>query len=167
MVHDLPTNTSFTIIGNKLTSNYLYGNQWYLNDNPIENATDQAYTIKEDGDYYLVITNPFNCTAVSESQYLVVSDIEEISEVITDEGKISIYPNPNRGDFTIQLNLKNRESQLNYNLFDITGRKIQSGVVELFEKNKNIVLNNPKEGIYILQISNSDSYYISKLIIKK
>ena len=155
----------FSNIGNELISISENGNQWYLNGSPIEGAINNSYTIEEDGNYSVEVKNSYNCISISESKYMVLNSAELIIEdEITDNFKV--YPNPNRGSFTIQMgNVDN--GQLDYKIIDIAGKIQQSGKIEPYEKSKNINLVNPNEGVYFIQIYSSKNYFTSKILIKK
>ncbi len=167
VVFDSPVIPSFTNIGNELISSSENGNQWYFNGSLVDGATNKTYVIEEDGDYFVEVTNSFNCISVSESQYMVVIDVEDLSEFIIENAEIQIFPNPNNGSFHVQVDNENNKIQLYYKIIDITGKTLQSGTIEPFEKIKNIDMDNPKEGIYFIQIYSVDNYYTSKILIKK
>ncbi len=98
---------------------------------------------------------------------MIVNDIEEFVEDINKNRGIKIYPNPNKGSFILQIEMVKSEDQYNYKIVDISGRIIQSGIINSFEKNKNIEILNPNEGIYFIQIYSPDNYFTSKILIKK
>ena len=165
VVYDMPK-PSFTSNGNMLTSNYRYGNQWYLDGELIPDAVNQSYSIEEDGEYFVEVTNPNNCVGFSESQLLIVNDIEIINDEIKFNG-IEVYPNPNSGCFVIRVNRDKYYNELNYNIIDLTGRTIYSGLIEKFQYEENIALPKINDGIYIIRISNGNYYCSFKMIIKK
>ena len=80
---------------NTIQSNYDLGNQWYLNGNPILGATNQTYTITESGDYQLVVT--LQGCSVSADKAMIVTGLEKVSH------GISLYPNPVKGNLTIEV----------------------------------------------------------------
>lgn len=153
---------SFTQNGNVLISNLNYGNQWFLDGEPILNATMQNYTILEDGTYYVEVTNSLGCSNISQSEFLVVDDIPSPNDF--DNTKVKVYPNPNSGNFTIDI--PNNESIYNYSLYDITGRLCLSGTINSQEQTQ--VLNTSLyDGIYFLTLSSKNGLVTKKLIIKK
>ncbi|NJX14560.1 BNR-4 repeat-containing protein [Tamlana crocina] len=71
--------------------------------------------------------------------------------------KVLIYPNPSEGVFNIKTNIQN----LRYNLLNIQGQIIQSGIVS-----QNIVdFSNHIQGIYFLELSNGNSKLVKKIVV--
>ena len=157
----------FTQSGNVLTSNLNYGNQWYYNGEKIIDATEQTCTIGEDGDYFVEVTNLFNCVAISENRYIVLNGIDETEDIFKGNEKIKIYPNPNKGNFIIELNIEKRDTQFNYYLIDITGRIVHSGVVYSNKESNEINTIGLNNGIYFIKIYSDQNYHTSKILIKK
>ncbi|HPK09831.1 MAG TPA: T9SS type A sorting domain-containing protein [Saprospiraceae bacterium] len=71
-----------------------------------------------------------------------------------EENEIKIFPNPNKGQVKIQGDFKN----INYRLFDMTGKLIQRG------KSFDHSIEVPHPGIFILEIEMNDSWYKKKII---
>lgn len=65
IVHPLPQTPVITQTGINLVSSAGYGNQWYLNGNPIPGATDTIYTPVVNGNYEVVFTDNNGCSASS------------------------------------------------------------------------------------------------------
>ncbi|MFC2152397.1 trypsin-like peptidase domain-containing protein, partial [Bacteroidota bacterium] len=167
VVYNMPGVPSLTNIGNELISSSEVGNQWYFNGIPIEGATKNTFIIEEDGNYYVEVTNSFKCTSVSESKYMVVSDIETEEKIKDIQNEIIVYPNPNNGNFTLEIGSTLVEDQLKYKIIDITGKVIQYDVIEKGKEIQQIEILNSIEGIYIIQIITNNNFYTTKIIIKK
>ncbi|MBU8892658.1 MAG: trypsin-like peptidase domain-containing protein [Bacteroidales bacterium] len=164
VVFDIST-SAFVVTGNKLTSSSPYGNQWYLNENPIDGATNQLHEIVEDGDYYVDI-----CGSASQPQYLVVYGIENPEVKKPDsvwQNNILIYPNPNTGSFTVYLNTKDYITDVNYKIIDITGKTLQTGKLDSSNNHVTIDDGSMVEGVCFIQIYSDDKYYTTKILIKK
>lgn len=166
VVSMLPEIPEFSNVGNELISSSENGNQWYLNGNLIEGAVNNSYTIVEDGFYSVEVKNGYNCNSISDSKYMVLNSAELIIED-KNTNNYKVYPNPNRGTFTIEMGNVEKNEQLDYKIIDITGKIQQSGKIESYEKSKNIQLVNPNEGLYFIQIYSSKIYFTSKILIKK
>ncbi len=85
-----------------------------------------------------------------------------VNDLVLNDNNIKIYPNPTTGIFTIKSSL---EEAINVQLFDILGKqvlktfKIEKGLI-------NIDVSDLSKGIYLLKLSNQDSFINQKLIIK-
>ena len=164
IVFDIST-SAFVATGNKLTSSSPHGNQWYLNGNPIDGATNQLYEIVEDGDYYVDI-----CGTSSQPQTLVVDGVEDIAEEKPDsvwQNNILIYPNPNNGSFTVYLNKEEYKKDVNYKIIDIAGKTLQTGKLDSSDNHVTINDGSTVEGVCFIQVYSDDKYYTTKILIKK
>lgn len=88
--------------------------------------------------------------------FLIVSTKQE--NIINEKYDVAIYPNP----FTDKITIVSQSPQLHYQLFDISGKQISSGVV--FNE---LQLNGIKEGIYILKLMDEQHNVFVKKIIKQ
>src|SRR5690606_1186053 len=94
-----PTITRGGIGDRDLTSSAATGNQWLMNGTPISGATSQTYTATANGNYAVVVTD----NGCSSDTSAVVN--------ITNTGikgdlagmNVSVYPNPNNGQFSVKL----------------------------------------------------------------
>jgi len=91
---------------------------------------------------------------LEELEYLPVYFGEEV------QMKLNIFPNPNNGNFTIELN----EIDFSVDVFDLNGNKIISKECSDF---CNFNLNNISKGIYLLKLSSENINVIKKIIIDK
>jgi hypothetical protein len=75
--------------------------QWYLNGLLITGANDSVYIVLQNGNYQVEVFNSFGCSTFSS--------ITTITTVGINEHTINgtIYPNPNNGTFTIEVNQNN------------------------------------------------------------
>jgi hypothetical protein len=147
----IPGTPTFSNVGDTLISNSASNNQWYLNGVSIDGAINNTFIIEENGYYSVEIMNSFTCSSISDSIYMVILDLEPIiKEELSEE--IKIYPNPNEGSFTIQFGSLDTDKQLSYEIYDVTGKRQQIGQIETSEIQKEIHLNNPNEGIFIIHI---------------
>jgi len=112
------------------------------------------------GSYTLTVTDSNGCTGSISG---VVNMFVGIGEIHA--GTISIHPNPNNGQFVVELKDLNSESY-HLEVRNIIGQivyadVIQGGTVERV----NIDLNNQEKGVYVFSISNSNSKRTEKLIV--
>ena len=62
-----------------LTSSAGNGNQWLLEGAPISGAVNQTYTVTTGGDYSVVVTNTFGCSATSSTTTVTVNPTPAVS----------------------------------------------------------------------------------------
>lgn len=81
-----------------------------------------------------------------------------------EKNQITVYPNPLSSGQTLHIKTGLPENELNYRLFSIRGRLVQQ-----LSNTKSIQLPDLESGIYLLEISHSQSGYrnVEKIIINK
>jgi subtilisin family serine protease len=90
-------NPTIQKLGNSLISSNAPNYQWYLNDSPINGATEQTYTPLGIGYYSVAIQGADNCKSFSNAIQWTLSLKEEDKSVIT------LYPNPAQNSFFIEV----------------------------------------------------------------
>lgn len=135
-----------------------------------------AASVPNDGSHDVVMPNvdAAECRIIVESVGNIFYNINLIpfelqAGLSVDEellSNLSIYPNPNNGDFTIDFR-PNTVNDIKIDLYDIRGRKVYSKSYELTAQfNENISVANAMSGIYILRISDGVRSVERKLIIQ-
>lgn len=83
---------------------------------------------------------------------------------LLNEKSVKLYPNPNKGSFTIETDIELKMNAVN--VFDITGKKVFSE--ELHKKNSmhQLNLSSIKTGIYIVQIETEKGSICKKMIVE-
>ncbi|KAA1243548.1 fibronectin type III domain-containing protein [Aquimarina sp. RZ0] len=101
-------------------------------------------------------------TALIDNVSFTIDNVLGVEEVYDDQ--ISIVPNPNTGKFVI----KNR-SQKNLNevhIFDLTGKLVYKEVLSQFETEKEIQLDAPEAGMYLVRIISEMGTETKRIIIE-
>lgn len=149
--------------GLTLTSSVDKGNQWNVNGADIAGSNLQQHTVTTSGIYRVSVMDSLGCVATSNELNVVVTSVNNI-----DPSKIGmlIAPNPNRGQFRVQFNVKKRED-LNISVFNITGQQVYRKAHDRFtgEFNEIINLPNVSPGIYMLKVVHGDSHYLKRMVI--
>ncbi len=79
---------------------------------------------------------------------------------------LSIFPNPNQGEFTVKFNSPSNE-QITIQVFDVRGRSIFNKAYQnTGDFNQMISLNNTQAGMYLLKINDGSKIINKKIIIK-
>jgi photosystem II stability/assembly factor-like uncharacterized protein len=89
-VNPTPPVPIVSFVSGVLSSDAATGNQWYLNGGAITGATSQNYTPTQDGDYYVVVTNSFGCSATSATISVIGTGIT----APVNSTLVNVYPNP-------------------------------------------------------------------------
>jgi len=81
-------------------------------------------------------------------------------------GNFSIFPNPNKGQFTVSLNSSSSEHVM-ITVYDIRGRKIYDNRFEYSSNfNQSIDLNSVQSGIYLVKVSDGEKKATRKIIVE-
>ena len=93
----------------------------------------------------------------------VLEEIEynSVYSNIEDEFKLSVFPNPNNGNFNVEFK---KSDFLTARIFDLNGKEIISKECSDL---CNFSLNNIPKGIYLLKLNNDKVNFIKKVIIDK
>ncbi len=161
IVNATPQTPVITLNDGVLYSNALNGNQWYFNDNPIIDATNDSYTPTEDGDYYTIVT--INGCSSSKSNIInfMATDIEEN----TINYQIMTIPNPTSDFVTIILS-KELDSDYKVEIYTNTGRLLQRINNEKGTTNFELDLRGYPPGIYIVSFYTT-TCFLQKKVIKE
>ena len=79
---------------------------------------------------------------------------------------INLYPNPNNGQFAIELLVPLQNPKSEIIISDLGGKQIFHGPLSSEETTKQFDLSNVKSGIYIMTIANTAILVTKKIIIK-
>lgn len=162
-VNPIPPTPTITLDGNTLNSSAPNGNQWYRNNTPIPGATQQTYVVTESGSYYVVVTLNGCSSAPSNIIEVTITGI-----TVVDETAFSIFPNPNNGQFTINVNIPG-ESEFHLVLFNSIGEKIweQKGIRASEKWTQHFDMNTLRPGIYNAVLFNDKTQITRRVIIQR
>lgn len=99
--------------------------QWVRNHVAIPGATDSVYSSSSlaAGDTICLVIHTSYVCARPDSAIACEPVPLGISNIYPDAG-ISIYPNPNNGDFTLQCDPAYRQGRVTMDIFDLAGKKV-------------------------------------------
>lgn len=123
------------------TANTHSSYQWYKDGQLIPGATNPTYTVIQNGNYTVKVTNPGGCS--DSDTYLVtnvaVSSVQNVAKAIT------VYPNPAHGNVHIMSPIA-----VNAIINSIDGKQV------MYTKNAtDIDISSLAEGVYILRITDA------------
>ncbi len=97
--------------------------------------------------------------------YGIISSMEQLTSALSDQvvGTIRIFPNPNKGHFSLHADLT---GELHISIFDLQGRSVFDK--QFFKDNSTLNLDLPQnlEGMYFLKLRQNDRAFSVKLFIK-
>lgn len=147
-----------THVGDVLSSTPGTGYQWYLNDEPIEGATGQSYTIVESGNYSVAVVSASGCEIHSNNLEMTFTAIEEIGT-----NSWFYWPNPSNGIFNLVM--KNASGEVRIIVTDNMGREV---LMENFSAKGNsartIDMSGRASGIYFLRVQTENGAGVVKLV---
>jgi uncharacterized delta-60 repeat protein len=158
-VNPMPTATvtvsGSTIFANSSTGTY----QWIDCNNSnalISGATNQNFTPSVSGNYAVIVTvNSCSDTSVCKA----ISIVTGIANNAQTSG-LSVFPNPNNGDFTISLN-----KEETFSLVNNLGQTIK--IIQLNQSNNNsTIITGIGNGIYFL-VAKSNTMLNKKIVVEK
>jgi hypothetical protein len=151
--------------GMVLSSSNLEGNQWFLDDEMIEEADTRTITVTALGKYTVQVANTDSICGPSDLSLPYEMKITSLQELRSDAWSIS--PNPAR-DF-LRVRFQNGESpaQLKCTLYTHTGKVVLEKVAPA-KKGEDYLLpiSNLKPGLYLLQIIANKQTAWQKVVIE-
>ncbi len=133
--------------------------QWYENGNLIQGATSQTYAVQNNGNYTVVITDVNGCQSTSE----VYSVLNVGGSSYSLHANVSIYPNPNNGNFTISL--RQIPSPALVEISSLLGQKVYSRVVDASDNTIEVDMGDYPKGTYRLNIECPHESFNSLFIV--
>lgn len=122
-------------------------------------------------DNLVVFLQDYLTKEVYQAAFFTSTEVCENREGRPDEGpitpatpSISIYPNPSTSHFNLSFNWT-LEEDINWNIIDGRGRKVDSGRLDAGQSKYKIGGDNWAEGIYILQLYTKELGHIRKKLI--
>ena len=140
------------------------GFQWFYNGNPIPGATNASYTINPtgSGNYRVCVTDANGCSDCSPNFELTCCvGIEEANF----EGNVSVYPNPNNGQFTLEVEMA-RQMDITVGLYDMVGKQVwmDSRLGNTDSLRKQYDMTDIPNGVYFLRIYADNQMTVEKII---
>lgn len=150
--------TTTTVSGGTITSNQATATSFQWIDcgtnTPISGATSNSYTPTQNGSYALIIDNG-GCVDTTACQTIAGIGFGEFNS-----SKLTVYPNPSNGLFSISLD--NSEEIIEIAVFSLSGKLIYKSTNIGIEQTA-IDLSFAETGIYLLQLTTETNRYTKQL----
>jgi hypothetical protein len=152
-VNSLPS-VVVDIAGNVLTAQD--GASWQWTVNGVDAATTQSITALVDGNYQVVVTNEFGCTA--ESDVIVI----DITNSVVDHTwlTLALYPNPMKDQARLEL----PKGTFDIALYDMTG-----SCVRMMQKQQGVAIierESLASGVYQVRITQGEHSTSVRLVVE-
>lgn len=125
-----------------------------------DGQTTQTATGLPPDTYSVSITDANGCTVIGESTFL--SSTDNIASL----NAHTLLPNPNSGEFSLQLAFT-RNELVEVEVLDITGRAIQNDSKEMTTGQFDFSLASASEGVYFIRITAGSESITERIIISK
>lgn len=146
--------------------------QW--NSNASEISTEQTVAVNTSGYYALLVTNEFGCQASSQTAqitYLSEEDVlcKEVGIAEAVLGDITIYPNPNKGLFSVEISPLMDIDNVTLQITNPVGEVVYENVINKLsnEMKSDIDLSHMAQGIYIVTIRSNSLVETRKLTLQR
>ena len=135
-------------------------------------STEQSVEVTENGFYSLLITDDYGCQAASEAveiSYLPEDSCGEVNIVESVLGDIEIYPNPNNGLFSIELNPSTELEEATIFITNQVGEVVYQTYFSKLNGSvkKDIDLSQMAQGVYIVNLRSNSVSKMRKLTISR
>ena len=161
IINALPSTPIITFNNGILQSDATYGNQWYYNNQPVQNAVNSTLIPLSDGDFFVIVTLN-NC--LSQPSNIISTNSTGINDLRADY-EINLYPNPT-ADF-VKIAISNKfDSDFIVEVYDNKG-----GLLKTLKKRESetffwVDLSKYSAGYYFIRIYNANKFYQFKVIRK-
>ena len=125
-------------------------------------SNNQNYTASSLGNYTVIVTKNECVSAASNVININISGIDEIDN----PNQLSIYPNPNTGDFTVEFNSTDK-SAYTIGIANAIGKIIYKEEVKDLKGayTKSLNISEAVRGVYTLRLFNPKNQTAQKIII--
>jgi photosystem II stability/assembly factor-like uncharacterized protein len=159
-VWPVPAAPTISITGVSLTTGTATSYQWYLNGSPIPGETNQSYAPTSDGWYTVEIANSFGCINSAAAIYITITDLNNKNLL----SGLNLSPNPAKENLIIKKE-GGVNTSLNYEIVNVIGQKIQSGILEFkTPPEANINIQTLAPGTYFIRLSDNRNNTAIKFI---
>ncbi|MFN0275990.1 MAG: T9SS type A sorting domain-containing protein [Chitinophagales bacterium] len=136
-----------------------YSYQWYKGSYILEGENSATFTTSTAGTYKCLLTTASGCT-----KYTKQTSVSAYCKEGIDEHEVSVYPNPNTGDF--YYSISNGELPESVRITDIAGNTVYASLPDGNNMQNHIELTGAAAGMYFLTIEFEGSMHFEKFVIK-
>jgi len=161
------------------------GATWYWGDGSSTTGLYPSHTYSAAGTYSTCVTVSVSCGTITatycyvaaifrstQSNDMILVNVKQayetgIKNLTKAENRLSIYPNPNNGEFVLELNAAgNEQKESTILIYNMVGEKVVEKQV-LINGKQTIDLSNLVNGTYFVKINSDAGYLHKKITIQK
>ena len=157
----VPTAVSISINQTLLTSTHIGNNIWYRNGTIIPGENGETLTIAQAGTYSSV-ASILDCESLISNKILITEAMLVSSIFNVNTFGVAIFPNPTSA--TLNITLENTNKQTSLEIKNVIGKTILYKQILLANNILNVEVLS--KGIYFVILSNNQSSYTEKIVIK-
>lgn len=159
----IPEMPKITQNGDTLKSSSPIGNQWFKNGVEIVGENKQKLILSNSGNYKVAVTLGSGCSTESTTYSAVKTDVPIIQTV---DFKCMVFPNPNNGMFTIELE-SDRSEIFDLELFTSNGESVVKKSIKHSSGTQQIPFGKTSlaNGVYYLQINHGANYLSRQIVV--
>ncbi len=161
IINALPSRPVITFNNGSLHSDAPSGNQWYYNNQPLQNASNSSFIPLSDGNYTVIVTTN-SCSSQPSDVYTWVST--GINDPVA-ANIINAYPNPATDGVKISISNK-FDSDFIVGVYDSYGGLLETLKKSQYETFFEVDLSKYSAGYYIIRVYNTSKHYQVKVIRK-
>jgi hypothetical protein len=136
---------------------------WNFGDGTTSNQANPVHNYLTNGTYIITLSVTNSCG--NNLYQSTINLATSISNNISNISNIKLYPNPNRGQFILEIDSK-RVGNGNINIYNTIGEKVWTKDVEISNNRSkiNIDLSNLSNGVYHINLMFDNEYYNNQVI---
>ena len=162
-VNPLPGTPVITQSGNTLSSSAATGNQWWKDGAELMGETGSSLEIATSGNYSVTVTSDKGCSSPSATYNATYTGIDSYE---TTGIRCNVYPNPNNGLFTVEVET-NQSEIVQLELVAVDGKTIARKQLDNTYGKQTIQFGkeNLPKGVYTLRLHSGAKTVNKKLVV--
>ncbi|MEO8770837.1 MAG: T9SS type A sorting domain-containing protein, partial [Ferruginibacter sp.] len=128
--------------------------QWFLNNNPIANATQQTYNAIQDGNYTVSVVDANGCNGLSAAIGIPVAPVNTITGV-------QVFPIPSNG--IIYITSGDIKGTARMKLYNSIGALVMERTISDLSLKNEINISTLAAGVYEMKLFTEQSVFVRKI----
>ena len=139
---------------------------WNFGDSsPVDNTANPSHTYVVNGTYVVTLTVGGPCGTLTYTQTVVITEVGIQDNDLANT--LSIYPNPNNGQFTVSFEFAEQKDVV-VEMIDVSGRVISALSQEnVLTFKQELGDGELADGIYFVRITTEDGVVTKKIVVQK